>query len=60
MKSDHDARRPKDSGKSPESLLRRLDLAQEVLEGLDELGVQDRDELLALMDALEQHVTDEQ
>ena len=41
------------------TLLRRLDLATEVLEGLDELGVQDRDELLALMEALERQIADE-
>lgn len=44
---------------SVQTLLRRLDLAMEVLEGLDELGVQDRDELLTLMESLERQIADE-
>jgi len=42
-----------------EAALLRLDLAQETLEGLDELGVTTRDELVALMDALEAEVGDD-
>jgi hypothetical protein len=53
-----------DAGSNPHvesalTLLRRLDLATEVLEGLDELGVQNRDQLLDLMDQLEQQIADE-
>jgi hypothetical protein len=36
-----------------------LDLATEVLEGLDELGLETRADVVALMDALEQLVADE-
>jgi hypothetical protein len=42
-----------------EAALLRLDLAQETLEGLDELGVTTRDELVALMDALEAEIGDD-
>lgn len=48
-----------DASLSDEKVLQLLDLATEVLEGLDELGVSTRAELLALMDRLEQLVTDE-
>jgi hypothetical protein len=44
---------------SAERLLQLLDLATEVLEGLDELGVSSRTELLELMDRLERLVSDE-
>jgi hypothetical protein len=47
-----------DDSLSDERVLQLLDLATEVLEGLDELGVNTRAELLALMDRLEQLVTD--
>jgi hypothetical protein len=47
-----------DASLSDERVLQLLDLATEVLEGLDELGVNTRAELLALMDRLEQLVTD--
>ncbi len=42
-----------------EDALNRLDLAQEALEGLDELGVTTRDELVALMNALEAEIGDD-
>jgi BMFP domain-containing protein YqiC len=42
-----------------EDTLNRLDLAQETLEGLDELGVTTRDELVALMNALEAEIGDD-
>lgn len=42
-----------------EDALIRLDLAQETLEGLDELGVTTRDELVALMNALETEIGDD-
>jgi hypothetical protein len=42
-----------------ENALNRLDLAQETLEGLDELGVTSRDELIALMNALEAEIGDD-
>lgn len=42
-----------------EDALTRLDLAQETLEGLDELEVTTRDELVALMDALEAEIGDD-
>jgi BMFP domain-containing protein YqiC len=42
-----------------ENALNRLDLAQETLEGLDELGVTTRDELVALMNALEAEIGDD-
>lgn len=41
-----------------EAQLMRLDLATEVLEGLDELGVDDRDQLQALMKQLERQIAD--
>jgi hypothetical protein len=47
------------SSPSVADLLARLDLATEVLEGLDELGVDNRAELLELMDQLERQITDE-
>ena len=42
-----------------EETLTRLDLAQETLEGLDELGVTTRDELVDLMNALEADIGDD-
>jgi hypothetical protein len=48
-----------DANLSDEKLLQLLDLATEVLEGLDELGVSTRTEILALMDRLERLVSDE-
>lgn len=42
-----------------EEMLTRLDLAQETLEGLDELGVTTRDELVDLMNALEAEIGDD-
>jgi hypothetical protein len=42
-----------------EDALTRLDLAQETLEGLDELGVTTRDELVDLMNALEADIGDD-
>ena len=42
-----------------EEALNRLDLAQETLEGLDELGVTTRDQLIELMNALESEVGDD-
>ena len=41
------------------ALLQRLDLATEVLEGLDELEVHDRDQLVELMERLERQIADE-
>jgi BMFP domain-containing protein YqiC len=57
MTSRDDSRmqRPRDL----EDALNRLDLAQETLEGLDELGVTTRDELVALMNALEAEIGDD-
>lgn len=43
---------------SEHELLLRLDLATETLEGLDQLGVETRDELLALLDRLEARIAD--
>jgi hypothetical protein len=40
-------------------ILSRLDLATEVLEGLDELGVDNRAELESLMEQLERQIADE-
>lgn len=42
-----------------ENALYQLDLAQETLEGLDELGVSSRDELVSLMNALEADIGDD-
>lgn len=42
-----------------ENALIRLDLAQETLEGLDELGVTSRDELVDLMNVLEADIGDD-
>jgi hypothetical protein len=42
-----------------ETALNQLDLATETLEGLDELGVTTRDDLLTLMDALESEISDD-
>lgn len=42
-----------------EAALMQLDLAQEALESLDELGVKTRDELVALMNALEAEIGDD-
>ena len=42
-----------------EEALNRLDLAQETLEGLDELGVTTRDQLVDLMNALEAAIGDD-
>ena len=55
---------PKDTsgtrrGRDLEIALSQLDLAQETLEGLDELGVSTRDELVALMNALEADIGDD-
>jgi hypothetical protein len=44
--------------RSVHDLLLRLDLATEVLEGLDELGVRNREELEALLARLERQITD--
>ena len=41
-------------------LMLRLDLAMEVLEGLDELGVENRTELMSLLDRLERQVSESQ
>lgn len=46
-------------GRDLEAALNRLDLAQETLEGLDELGVTTRDEVIALMNALEAEIGDD-
>jgi hypothetical protein len=43
---------------STESLLMRLDLAVETLENLDELGVDNRVELQALLQQLERQIED--
>jgi hypothetical protein len=43
---------------SEHELLLRLDLATEVLEGLDELGVETRAELEALVDRLERLISE--
>jgi hypothetical protein len=42
-----------------EQALTRLDLAQETLEGLDELGVTTRDDLVDLMNALVADIGDD-
>lgn len=42
-----------------EDALNRLDLAQETLEGLDELGVTTREELVAMMNAFEAEIGDD-
>ena len=42
-----------------DAALMQLDLAQEALESLDELGVTTRDELVALMNALEAEIGDD-
>jgi hypothetical protein len=42
------------------TLMLRLDLAMEVLEGLDELGVETRTELMALLEHLERQVSESQ
>ena len=42
-----------------EEALNGLDLAQETLEGLDELGVTTRDQLVDLMNALEAAIGDD-
>lgn len=52
-------RSPEGDDLTQEQVLRILDLATEVLEGLDELGVASRAELLALMNRLERLVVDE-
>ena len=39
-------------------LLLRLDLATEVLEGLDQLGIADRQQLQALLEQLERRIQD--
>lgn len=41
------------------TLLMRLDLATEVLEGMEELGVETRSELVALLEQLERQISDE-
>jgi hypothetical protein len=41
-------------------LLARLDLATEVLEGLEELGVENREQVQALMNAIERQIADEE
>jgi hypothetical protein len=43
---------------SEHELLLRLDLATETLEGLEQLGVDNREELLALLDRLEARIAD--
>jgi hypothetical protein len=48
-----------DATSSVAALLARLDLATEVLEGLDELGVENRVELESLMERLERKIADE-
>jgi hypothetical protein len=45
---------------SVNELLSRLDLATEVLEGLEELGVDNRVQLQALMDKVERQISDEE
>lgn len=42
-----------------EEALGQLDLAQETLEGLDELGVTTREQLVDLMNALESQIGDD-
>lgn len=42
-----------------EDALNQLDLAQETLEGLDELGVTTREQLVDLMNALESEIGDD-
>ena len=42
-----------------EEALNQLDLAQETLEGLDELGVTTREEIVDLMNALESQIGDD-
>ena len=42
-----------------EEALGQLDLAQETLEGLDELGVTTREQLVDLMNALESEISDD-
>jgi hypothetical protein len=58
--SDSDAPSSTDDGRSASihALLLRLDLAVEVLEGLDELGVQTRDEVTALVERLERQIAE--
>lgn len=59
MNERRDAERP--SGQrsvSTEALLMRLDLAVETLENLDELGVDSRAELQALLSRLERQIED--
>ena len=45
-------------GSSVHQLLMRLDLATEVLEGLDELGLETRTEVDELLTRLELHIAD--
>lgn len=47
-----------DEPTSPHELLMRLDLAQEVLDGLDELGVDNRADVEALMQRLERQIAE--
>lgn len=51
-------RPPQQRAMSPEALLMRLDLAMETLENLDELGVDNRAELQALLQQLERQIED--
>jgi len=44
--------------KATEALLMRLDLAVETLENLDELGINDRAQLQALLSQLERQIED--
>jgi hypothetical protein len=46
------------NGASAHEILMRLDLAVEVLEGMDELGIDTRAELEALVERLERRVAD--
>ena len=49
---------PPDVVASAHELLLRLDLAMEVLEGLDELGLESRSQVEALLTRLEQQIAD--
>ena len=49
---------PQGEAASVHQLLMRLDLATEVLEGLDELGLETRAEVEQLLDRLERQITD--
>ena len=49
---------PKDDERSVHELLLRLDLATEVLEGLDELGLESRSQVEELLARLEAQIAD--